>query len=205
MLNSFYAHKFEITNYEFCKFLNSYGVSSSGSYAGNYLIYLTSSTLIYHNGSQFAVKAGFENYPAVNLSWYGAAAYCNWLSQSKGYQKCYNESSWSCDFIRDGFRLPTEAKWEYAARGGSAGRGYKYSGSDLIDPVAWYSLNSVNPANPLYQGKGTFPVGQKAANELGIHDSRETHSNGVMTGIRNLTTRPARLRIRRVPIPERIK
>jgi hypothetical protein len=59
------------------------------------------------------------------------------------------------------YRLPREAEWEYAARGGSSSLGYKYSGSNNLDEVAWYYDNS---------GRKTHPVGQKKANELGLYD-----------------------------------
>jgi len=59
------------------------------------------------------------------------------------------------------FRLPTEAEWEYAARGGSRSKGYKYAGSDNLDEVGWYDENS---------GFHTHPVGEKKANELGLYD-----------------------------------
>ena len=67
------------------------------------------------------------------------------------------------------FRLPTEAEWEYAARGGNKSQGYKYAGSNTIDEVAWYSDNAEDVGESS-RDYGTHPVGTKAPNELGLYD-----------------------------------
>ena len=104
-----------------------------------------------------------DDYPAYYITWYEAVEYCNLLSQQSGLESCYtmNDSGVSCDFTMNGFRLPTEAEWEYAARGGAQAQGYVYSGSNTIDDVALYSGNS---------GGKTLESGQKQANELGLYD-----------------------------------
>jgi len=171
-LSNYFIEKYEVTNSEYCMFLNSYGISSDGRLNYTQLIDFEYSPQIKYNSGQFIVNSGKENYPVNFITWYGAAAYCNWLSQTKGYPKCYTESgNWDCDFTKQGYRLPTEAEWEYAARGGNQSRGYKYSGSNTLDDVAWYWINSINPNNNLLStGHGSFTVGGKTANELGIFD-----------------------------------
>jgi formylglycine-generating enzyme required for sulfatase activity len=77
------------------------------------------------------------------------------------------------NLIANGYRLPLEKEWEWAARGGVSSKGYTYSGSNDVSAVAWYSGNSNSAEVDLTywkDGNGTWPVGQKKPNELGVHD-----------------------------------
>ncbi len=104
-----------------------------------------------------------DNLPVEKVSWYDAVEFCNKQSDKEGITRCYSGSgkNITCNFNANGYRLPTEAEWEYAARGGNNARYYKYSGSNTVGNVAWCEENS---------GKKTHPVGGKKANEIGIYD-----------------------------------
>ena len=85
------------------------------------------------------------------------------MSEAVGVTPCYSGKGkvTKCDFAANGYRLPTEAEWEYAARGGVDSQGFIYAGSNDPDEVAWYGDN---------EGKGAREVGQKAPNEIGLFD-----------------------------------
>lgn len=87
-----------------------------------------------------------DDHPITFVNWYDATAYIEWLAKKSGLP----------------YRLPTEAEWEFAARGGNHTRGLPFSGGENINDVGWYSQNSL--------GAMHHPVGQLKANELGLHD-----------------------------------
>jgi formylglycine-generating enzyme required for sulfatase activity len=133
-LNSFYIGKFEVTQAEWKAVIGK----NPSLYRG-------------------------DNLPVENVNWYDAVEFCNKKSNIEGLAPCYKGSGHqiTCNFAANGYRLPTEAEWEYACQGGSKSRGCHYSGSNNPGEIAWYESNS---------GYKTQPVGQKQPNELGIYD-----------------------------------
>ena len=117
--------------------------------------------------------------PVINITWFDAVEYCNWLSEREGLQRVYevDGEEVTADWTADGYRLPTEAEWEYAAGGGAKKRTRFGNGKDLADP-AEINFDASHPYNDnkpewYIKGKGrgaTTPVRQFDPNALGLYD-----------------------------------
>jgi len=144
-VSPFWIGKYEVTVEEFREFVDDTGYRTDAERKGGAYIW---------NGSNWEQKsdANWRNpyfpqndrHPVTCISWYDALTYCNWRSGREGLRSVYsikggaNLSDWSkgeiiCDWTANGYRLPTEAEWEFAALGGVKSKGYKYSGSNDVN------------------------------------------------------------------------
>ncbi len=162
-ISSFYISKFEITNEQYCEFLNAAGNQTEEE--KTWIEIKEEDKMCGISGGPeagtFNVKSGYENLPVVYVTWYGAVAYCNWLSEKKGLEKCYGEpgNRGNVALEKKGYRLPTEAEWEYACRAGT--NTLYYWGDKMNGDYCWYRENS---------GGDHKKVGTKKPNDFGLYD-----------------------------------
>ena len=188
--------KYPVTNNQFVEFLNNEGsvevkelsdgkaaVYSDGEENVKLLDLNQDYTQIGHNGEEFYLRGWTDpdgesidvsNYPVIEVTWYGAAAFTNWLSEAEGHEKVYDIADSDLEYARgdvDGYRLSSSEEWKYIAGGGDEGDETTYSGEGDLDDLAWFEGNSNAAGNTnLSEGHGTMPVGLKESNELGIYD-----------------------------------
>lgn len=191
-IDEFYMSVYETTNAQYCAYLNAawaqglievngglvYKAGDSEPYCDTFAS--SSYSRIHWDGSSFSVTADKEDHPMVEVSWYGAVAYCNWRSAEEGLQQLYQTDWWECIWDGNGYRLPTEAEWEYAARGGLHNPYRRYPWGDDIDgskanywesgdpyekgpqpwttPVGYYDGNQVPPGDDIANGYGLYDV-----------------------------------------------
>jgi sulfatase modifying factor 1 len=200
-IDAFYLDRYEVTNQQYAAALNwawgqgdlitvttgivyqagtgtSYPYCSTTSAPTGHPYYGEYSRITW-NGSTFGVVSGKETHPVVVVSWYGAVAYANWRSVMQGRPLCYNLSTWTCDFDVNGYRLPTEAEWEKAARGGLYDPYRRYPWGDTIDGSKANYWASGDPyetgawpfTTPVgYYDGAQYPPGVDMANGYGLYD-----------------------------------
>lgn len=172
-LNNFYIGKYEVTVKQYDEFLSANYTEFDRFGVKHYKKSQPDSTWWQGHpdakaywdaqlGSWWGYK---DNYPMFYVTWFEAIAYCNWLSEKEGLDKVYSldaNGSVKTDISKNGYRLPTEAEWEYAARGGKDSKNYRFSGSNNFNDVAWVDDNTLLT--------GPRAVGSKNPNELGLYD-----------------------------------
>jgi formylglycine-generating enzyme required for sulfatase activity len=177
-ISAFFMDIYETTNDAYCTFLNSaYGQGQIEVISD--IVYKTGDTEPYcdtaatgtgsrinWDGATFTVTASKENHPMCEVTWYGAAAYANWRSEQEGLTPCYDMTTWECNFDADGYRLPTEAEWEKAARGGEYDPYLRYPWGDQINGSCANYLNSGDPFEGIPIRPETTPVGYYDGNQI---------------------------------------
>lgn len=147
-VSSFYIGRYEVTVDQFKQFIDSTGYITDAERRGEAIIFTrkkwrTTKNINWRNNDTGGMAVASQ--PVTHVSWNDATEYCKWLSETTGEK----------------YRLPTEAEWEFAARGGRHTRNAQYNSRASIDTLAWFERNAEGCSHP---------VGQKMPNELGIYD-----------------------------------
>jgi len=112
-------------------------------------------------GDMPPTKTPGDDRPVQQVTWLQAVQYCNARSRAEGLQPCYDESTGECNVDANGYRLPTEAEWEYACRAGTTGEYFFGDGPRALEACTWFKDNA---------RKIPHPVGRKRPNAWGLHD-----------------------------------
>lgn len=199
-ISTFYMSVFEVTNQQYAVFLNS-AYAEGQIEVTNGVVYkmgdselycrtnsANSNSRIHWDGSTFTVTGqelpaddlgNKTQHPMIEVGWFGAVAYVNWLSVQNGRTPCYDLETWICDFDADGYRLPTEAEWEYAARGGLNDPYVQFPWGDDLDGSksnhwqsgdAWEATFPPKTTPVGYYDGGQIPAGVDMINGYGLHD-----------------------------------
>lgn len=183
-IDAFYMDRYEVTNQQYADALNwalsqgnlvtvsagtVFSHESQTSYPYCSTTSAVSSSRITWDGIIFDVTPGKEDHPMHHVTWYGSAAYSNWRSEMEGREPSYDTELWACNFAIDGYRLPTEAEWEKAARGANHDPYYRYPWGNTIDGT---NANFAGSSDPFESGPSpyTTPGGYYAPNGYGLYD-----------------------------------